>query len=90
MIGLVVRSAGAGRELDVAELTGFEDPKKLSGGNSKVRVVFDVVNGGGNQSAFLRPQGNQGEDGAIDVGAQVRLGISRNFFCTKQNHILKK
>ena len=36
VIGIVVRT-NANRELDVAELTGFEDPRKLSGGNSKIR-----------------------------------------------------
>lgn len=36
-----MRSA-ADRALDVAELAGFEDPKKLSGGNTKVRWGFDA------------------------------------------------
>ncbi len=36
VIGMVVRSA-ADRSLDISELVGLEDPKKLSGGNSKIR-----------------------------------------------------
>jgi len=67
--GLVVRAVDS--ILSVTELNGKEEPKKLNGGNSKVRVVFDSPD----KVATFRREGDDGEGVVFAAGVQAENGF---------------